>query len=117
MSQPTEDKPTIEEVEGHFNFGKFAKTVWFFQVIFIVLYAICSEYGPDVHPNFKDHDGSVNYMQQRYPFFQDVHVMIYVGFGFLMVFLRAHGWSSLGFNFFIAAWSVQFTMLAAPFWH
>jgi ammonium transporter Rh len=34
----------------------------------------------------------------------DVHVMIFIGFGFLMVFLKTHCWSSIGFNYIIAAW-------------
>ncbi|EDO28440.1 predicted protein, partial [Nematostella vectensis] len=35
--------------------------------------------------------------------FQDVHVVIYIGFGFLMTFLRKYSFSALGYNFFISA--------------
>ena len=34
------------------------------------------------------HATTVDFLQSRYPFFQDVHVMIFVGFGFLMVLYR-----------------------------
>jgi len=43
--------------------------------------------------------------------------MIYVGFGFLMVFLKKHCWTSVGYNFLIAAYSCQVTILLAGFWH
>ena len=43
--------------------------------------------------------------------------MIFVGFGFLMVFLKCHSWTSVGFNYIIAAWSIQITILFTGFWH
>jgi len=43
--------------------------------------------------------------------------MIFVGFGFLMVFLKAHSWSSMGYNMFVAAWSMQFTILIVGFFY
>jgi ammonium transporter Rh len=43
--------------------------------------------------------------------------MIYVGFGFLMVFLKKHCWTSVGFNYVIAAWSMQLAILLTGFWH
>ena len=41
-----------------------------------------------------------------YPFWMDVHVMIFVGFGFLMVFLKCHSWNSLAQNYLAAAWAL-----------
>jgi len=43
--------------------------------------------------------------------------MIFVGFGFLMVFLKTHSWTSVGFNYLIAAWSLQIAVLSVGFWH
>ena len=65
----------------------------------------------------EDEAKAANMVQKYYPMFQDVHVMIFVGFGFLMVFLKTHSWTSVGFNFLIAAWSLQITILLAGFWH
>jgi len=45
-------------------------------------------------------------MQNYYPIFQDVHVMIFVGFGFLMVFLKTYCWTAIGYNFLIAAFAL-----------
>merc|ERR1719511_256953 len=56
-------------------------------------------------------------VQTYYPIFQDVHVMIFIGFGFLMVFLKTHSWTSVGFNFLIAAWVVQVGILITAFFH
>ncbi|CAG9762838.1 unnamed protein product [Ceutorhynchus assimilis] len=49
-------------------------------------------------------------------FIQDIHVMIFVGFGFLMVFLKKYGYSSLGFNFLLAALVVQWSILCQGFY-
>lgn len=42
-----------------------------------------------------------------FPVFRDVHVMIFVGFGFLMTFLKKYGFSSVGINLLIAALGLQ----------
>lgn len=40
----------------------------------------------------------------------NVHVMLLIGFGFVMTFLKSHGYGSIGSNFLIAAvvfeWSI-----------
>jgi hypothetical protein len=42
--------------------------------------------------------------------------MIFIGFGFLMVFLKTHCWASVGFNFLVGAWALQCGMLFFAFW-
>jgi ammonium transporter Rh len=49
--------------------------------------------------------------------FQDVHVMIFVGFGFLMTFLKKYGYSSVGLNFVVSALVIQWSILSNSFWH
>ncbi|KAG9461456.1 hypothetical protein GDO78_016834, partial [Eleutherodactylus coqui] len=49
--------------------------------------------------------------------FQDVHTMIFIGFGFLMTFLRLYGFSSVAFNFLIAAFALQWSTLIQGFFH
>ncbi|XP_067874171.1 ammonium transporter Rh type C-like 2 [Heterodontus francisci] len=53
----------------------------------------------------------------RYPSFQDVHVMVFVGFGFLMTFLKRYGFGSVGFNFLIASFSLQWALLMQGWFH
>jgi ammonium transporter Rh len=41
----------------------------------------------------------------------DVHTMMFIGFGFLMTFLRKYGFGSVGFNFLVAAFVLQWSLL------
>jgi ammonium transporter Rh len=43
--------------------------------------------------------------------------MIFIGFGFLMVFLKNSSWCSIGFNYLIACWAIQICILFTGFWH
>uniref|UniRef100_A0A3Q4GIX8 Rh family, C glycoprotein b n=1 Tax=Neolamprologus brichardi TaxID=32507 RepID=A0A3Q4GIX8_NEOBR len=49
--------------------------------------------------------------------FQDVHVMIFVGFGFLMTFLKRYSFGGVGFNFLIAAFGLQWALLMQGWFH
>ncbi|XP_068428769.1 rh family, C glycoprotein a [Clinocottus analis] len=53
----------------------------------------------------------------RYPSFQDVHVMIFVGFGFLMTFLKRYSFGAVGFNFLIASFGLQWALLMQGWFH
>ncbi|KAM9317136.1 ammonium transporter Rh type A [Gastrophryne carolinensis] len=88
------------------------------QILLIVLFGIFVQYDTQ-----KDHSTSGNATHKDhtfihlYPFFQDVHVMIFVGFGFLMTFLKRYGFSSVGINFLIAAFGLQWGILMQGLWH
>jgi ammonium transporter Rh len=83
------------------------------QVLTILFYGLFTDFAADVDP------GQTNQstVQGYYPMFQDVHVMIFIGFGFLMAFLKYHSWTSVMFNFFVATWSVQWGILSVGLWH
>jgi hypothetical protein len=49
--------------------------------------------------------------------YQDVQAMIFVGFGFLMNFLRKYGYSALGITMLIGALSIQWSILCRGFFH
>lgn len=49
--------------------------------------------------------------------FQDVHVMMFIGFGFLMTFLKKYGYGAVSFNFLIAAIVLQWATLCQGFYH
>lgn len=83
------------------------------EIVFIVLFGVFVEYDPK-------HTGPTNGSaiteqndedQLLYPMFQDVHVMMLIGFGFLMTFLKRHGFGSVGFNFLLTAYIIQWSLL------
>ncbi|KAM6954610.1 ammonium transporter Rh type A [Aplochiton taeniatus] len=43
--------------------------------------------------------------------------MIFIGFGFLMTFLKRYGFSSVGLNLLLAAFGLQWGLLMQGFWH
>lgn len=51
-----------------------------------------------------------------YPMFQDVNVMMLIGFGYLMTFVKRHSWSALSYTFFINAIIVQLYPLLQGLW-
>jgi ammonium transporter Rh len=42
--------------------------------------------------------------------------MVFIGFGFLMCFLKSHNWSSIGYNYLLACWAIQIEILLSHFW-
>ena len=46
-----------------------------------------------------------------YQWFLDVEVMVFLGFGFLMTFLRRYSYSAVAFNFFISAFVMIYSVL------
>lgn len=49
--------------------------------------------------------------------YQDVNVMMLIGFGFLMTFIKNYTWSTLAYTFFVNAVVVQLYILFQAFWH
>ncbi|XP_041961965.1 ammonium transporter Rh type B [Alosa sapidissima] len=93
------------------------------QIILIIIFGVLVEYddGTDAKKFHQlQSNGTTDIENEfyfRYPSFQDVHVMIFVGFGFLMTFLKRYGFSSVGFNFLIAALALQWATLMQGFFH
>ena len=72
------------------------------EIVIMVFYAVF------VH--IKDKNQSDDSMDQ------DVNVMILVGFGFLMTFIKRHSWSALSYTFFINVVVLQLYILLSAFW-
>ncbi|XP_047467607.1 rh blood group, D antigen [Mugil cephalus] len=74
------------------------------QTAFIIIYALFSEIKNEEN---KDENtfGSI------YPEFQDVNVVLILGFGFLSTFLVRYGFSGLGFNFLVAVVATQWAII------
>ncbi|CAD6222287.1 GSCOCG00000897001-RA-CDS [Cotesia congregata] len=96
------------------------------EIILMVVMGLFTSYGPEAVPqtsrssvkgngvststpksNILQKDTSVH----LYAMYQDVHVMIWVGFGFLMTFLKRYGYSAVGLTFLVGAILVQVAIL------
>ncbi|XP_042198942.1 ammonium transporter Rh type C [Callorhinchus milii] len=94
------------------------------QLLMIILFGVFVRYDEEADAHWPQTRVSHNISSDiendfyfRYPSFQDVHVMIFVGFGFLMTFLRKYGFGSVGFNFLIAAFGIQWALLMQGWFH
>ncbi|XP_053997429.1 ammonium transporter Rh type B isoform X1 [Hylaeus anthracinus] len=96
--------------------------LFFVQIVLIVIMGALMTYGPEANANLlKNHAGnrevwlsvkkSENDPLRVYPMYQDVHVMIWIGFGFLMTFLKKYGQSAVGFTFLVGALLVQVAII------
>ncbi len=106
----------VEEQEMIAHRKQFVIWAGVFQIILLVLFSMCTQYGDSaIASTSKIVNGTVASVQSEvdhlYPFYQDVHVMIFIGFGFLMTFLKKYTFSSVGYNFLIAAFAIQWSMI------
>jgi len=94
-----------------------------FQTLLLILLCIFGEYGDGVAAVDEAAAIAANKTLEqpltgtKYAMFQDVHVMIFVGFGFLMTFLSKYGFSAVGYNFLISGLAIQWSILIAGFLH
>lgn len=87
------------------------------EIVTIILFAVFVVY--DDGKGHGHHGNSTHEAEpmELYPMFQDVHVMIFIGFGFLMTFLKRYGFSSVGVNLLLAAFGLQWGLLMQGLWH
>ena len=55
-------------------------------------------------------------IQQQYKIFQDINIMIFLGFGFLRTFLKHYTWSSISLTFIGGVLSFEFGLFALICW-
>uniref|UniRef100_A0A8C5BCE7 Rh family, C glycoprotein a n=1 Tax=Gadus morhua TaxID=8049 RepID=A0A8C5BCE7_GADMO len=96
--------------------------VW--QIAMIVLFGVFIRYNEEADTHWQEFRRENNISSDiendfyfRYPSFQDVHVMIFVGFGFLMTFLKRYSFGAVGFNFLVAAFGIQWALLMQGWFH
>lgn len=89
--------------------------LFFLQVVSIILFGVFTDYSDQANGGSSKHNS--NTIENYYPFFQDVHVMIFVGFGFLMTYLQKYNFNSVVYNFLIASLCIQYTILINGFFH
>jgi ammonium transporter Rh len=104
---------------GPFYIGRVEITMFISMIILVLFFGLFVVYADGVSASSSrageaETDVSI---EEHYPMYMDVHVMIFVGFGFLMVFLKSYSWSAVGMNYLIAAWAMMWCILTGAFWH
>nr|XP_020441085.1 ammonium transporter Rh type B-like [Monopterus albus] len=83
------------------------------EVIFVALYAAFVTYDEHTDARFQTNKTNPmdNAMYKDYPFFIDIQVMIFLGFGCLLAFFRLYGFGGMVFNFLMATFAIQWAIL------
>ncbi|CAO1415969.1 unnamed protein product [Diamesa serratosioi] len=84
------------------------------QLSFLVIFAVYTDYADDLLPK-NGTQATEHFIIPKYSHFQDIHVMIFIGFGFLMTFLKRYGYSATGLNLFVGALVIQWAILMRGF--
>jgi len=77
-----------------------------FQILLVFAYLGFTEYSENATAEIGTNDNAElgeAQISQSYPEFMDVHVMIFIGFGYLMTFLKKYGFGAVSLNYMIAA--------------
>lgn len=93
-----------------------------FELIMIVLFLVLRDRKGEHNDYYHKHgikvtgvDGKIyeidGHVNSQYGSFQDVHVMVFIGFGFLMTFLKKFNWSSVSLTLMIGAVTIQWSTI------
>merc|ERR1712038_2080678 len=102
------------EKREHATSKIFVICVGIMQLLFLIFFSVGTEYD-SVISEVVGNSTSPDRIKTTYGMFQDVHVMIFIGFGFLMTFLRKHNYSSVGMTFLVSALCIQWHILVGGF--
>ncbi|KAM4563166.1 rh50-like protein [Odontesthes bonariensis] len=83
------------------------------EVIIVALYAAFVTYDEHADARFQTNQTNPmhNAVYRDYPFFADIQVMIFLGFGCLLAFFRLYGFGGMVFNFLTATFAIQWAVL------
>jgi ammonium transporter Rh len=105
----------IKAADHQSMFSSFFFLYGAFEIALIILMGLFGRYDELADGEIPPEDGQAEY-NARYTVFTNVHIMIFIGFAYLMVFLRKHGYSSVGLTFLIGALIIQWYPLVKGFW-
>ncbi|KAH8024399.1 hypothetical protein HPB51_022883 [Rhipicephalus microplus] len=87
--------------------------------ILLILFGVCVTFDRPVQPRHvtaAEEEYNEATFNRFYPMFEDVHVMVYVGFGYLMTFLRRFGYSAVGNTLLQSAIVLQWAVIMRGIW-
>jgi len=98
-----------------FTANAFSTTALGWLVAVVLLFALCTKFDDSLLPGPGGTSTTATHTS-RYGMFQDTHVMMAVGFGFLYTLLRRYAWSGVGYNFLLCAVVFLWAILCSGFW-
>lgn len=83
------------------------------ELAFVCLYAAFVTYDDSSDARLQTNETRPldNAVYRDYPFFSDIQVMIFLGFGCLLAFFRLYGFGGMVFNFLVATFATQWAVL------
>ena len=88
--------------------GRLVFVIFWSQFVCSLFYGLFVEVGEGVRNSTKKESEAAvsHYTASHYPMYMDIHVMVFVGFGFLITFLKHNSWTAVGFTYIIACWAL-----------
>ncbi|XP_066558745.1 rh50-like protein [Amia ocellicauda] len=89
------------------------------EAMLLALYAGFVTYGDNANAKLQTNETNPmdNTLYKDYPMFTDVQVMIFIGFGCLLAFMRFYGFGGMVFNFLTATFTIQWAIVAQGFFN
>lgn len=105
--------PPVADHKSLWTWNSFSTIALSWQITMVILFSLTVTFAFPYAPSTAD--GSVQF-GIRYAMFQDTHVMMALGFGFLYTLLRRFAWSGVSINYLICALVLQWALLCQGFW-
>jgi ammonium transporter Rh len=112
-SKPTSEQhaPNFYHLEqAHVSWKHSANLLLALQVFLLILFARCSQF------NLTD-SSSAGTITQGYFYFLGIEIMMFIGFGYLMTFMKTYGLGAVGFTMLLTAISIQWYPFCESFFH
>jgi ammonium transporter Rh len=95
----------------------FVYTLGAFQVMSIVIFWSTMEYGNSQDEIKASKAGLATDVSTYYSFYSNVAFMIWIGFGYLMTFLRKYSFSAVGFNMLFSSVAFEWGIIVMNWFH
>ena len=80
------------------------------QIVFIIILANYYDWDEFNKPTANDSEKAQNEIKKKYKLFQEINIMIFVGFSFLRAFLKHYSWSSITLTLMGGILSFEFSL-------
>ncbi|XP_054835340.1 ammonium transporter Rh type A-like [Eublepharis macularius] len=93
--------------------------LFFFQGALLLLFILFVTYDEhtDAASQSPDADPSANQLYAFFSLFQDIQLMLLVGLGLLLAFMKGYGISAVAYNFLMANFATQWALIVQGFMH